>query len=461
MTVLFLILLIGFQLVLAVVNPTALIYISLLIGALPVTLAGQGDSMEVLGKMDIHAIRLFGLWFAALLVILGNFERAWKYINLYRFHFIFLIFCCFSLFWAPSFYYGLRMIAKLTAPFLFLLLVMVIISSGHQLKRMEQFILLGGVITVCFAVLSKALNLTPAGLGLTIPATSPAVFSAYLVAIGMLTMASLKFPDNKKNTIFIILFSAAIFAAFTRITIVAMFIGFSVILFLGFRGLIRIFIPFLGIAGFLALFLFNSTFKNRMFFGADKITVSSVMNDPAVLLDHVHGSGRFNAWKYVFKNFFDPSPLIGSGIGTIQHYYYSNSGLGLGAIHSEYIRLLAEVGTLGLFLFVVGMLTYLFRLTRIYLKNPASEAGKYALGAIGGLISYMIFMATDNAFDYVNAFGIYVFSMIAMSEKSRELAQVVSKENLDGYMLSHDQRILFTSAEKAGKVRRYPMIEIR
>jgi hypothetical protein len=33
-------------------------------------------------------------------------------------------------------------------------------------------------------------------------------------------------------------------------------------------------------------------------------------------------------------------------------------------------------------------------------------------------------MATDNAFDYVNAFGVYVFGLVGMSEKARELEEV-------------------------------------
>jgi len=93
----------------------------------------------------------------------------------------------------------------------------------------------------------------------------------------------------------------------------------------------------------------------------------------------------------------------------------------LGVIHSEYIRLIAEVGVAGLVLFAMAMVAYLVRLTRTYRRSPYSDSGKYALAAMGGLAAYLIFMATDNAFDYVNAFGIYVFGLIGMSEKAREL----------------------------------------
>jgi hypothetical protein len=37
------------------------------------------------------------------------------------------------------------------------------------------------------------------------------------------------------------------------------------------------------------------------------------------------------------------------------------------------------------------------------------------------MVAYLVFLATDNGFDYVNQFGIFVFAYIGMSEKAREL----------------------------------------
>jgi hypothetical protein len=39
-------------------------------------------------------------------------------------------------------------------------------------------------------------------------------------------------------------------------------------------------------------------------------------------------------------------------------------------------------------------------------------------------MAYLIFIATDNGFDYVTGFGIYVFGLIGMAEKASELDYV-------------------------------------
>jgi O-antigen ligase len=135
----------------------------------------------------------------------------------------------------------------------------------------------------------------------------------------------------------------------------------------------------------------------------------------------VHGSGRYEAWGTVLDKFIAPSPFLGSGIGATQNYYYSQLGGGIGVIHSEFVRLAAEVGIAGLILFALAIAGYLLRLLRLYRETPRSPAGRYALAGAAGLIVYLTFMATDNAFDYFNGVGMYVFALVGMSEKAREL----------------------------------------
>jgi O-antigen ligase len=405
---------------LAVIAPVFLIYLSLLTGGLPLNFGRQEVLTNVFGRLDLPAIRLFGLWLAACLVVLTHLGQAWRYLVSFRFHLFFLVFCCIALLWSPSYVYGARMIAKLTAPFLLLLLIMLVISTSEQLKWMERLMFTSGLLVIALAVIAR---LTKANLDamFTIPGLSAAVFTAHLVAISMLVLANLKQSSHPKDFILVGLFVAAIIAGFTRITIAALFVGFSIILFMAYRGLPSVILPASGLIGLPALFFLNDAYKSRMFIGANKITLQSALDNPTQMLGHVHGSGRFAAWNNVLHKFFDPNPLIGSGVGATQNYFYTYSVTGLGVIHSEYVRLLAEVGLLGLALFLMAAVVYLFRLVRIYLSTPDSNSGRYALAAMGGLIAYLIFMATDNAFDYVNAFGVYVFALIAMSEKAMEI----------------------------------------
>jgi hypothetical protein len=216
---------------------------------------------------------------------------------------------------------------------------------------------------------------------------------------------------------------AAVIAAFTRITIAGLFIGSAGILFVALKGLPRFALPICGVIALPALFLMNERFRSRMFYGADSISFIGIMDDPSYALQHLHGSGRFAAWDQFLELFFEPSPFIGSGIGATQHYFYTHSIIGLGVIHSEYIRLLCEVGIVGISLFAIAVLAYGIRLFRAYHAAQEVEVRKYTLASIGTLLAYLVFLATDNGFDYVSQFAVYVFGLIAMSEKAKELQE--------------------------------------
>jgi len=412
--------------VLSLFSPSALIYFAILTGALPIF---SFDYLSTpFGRLEFSAIKLLGVCLAALIYIVFNSKTTLQYLLKYKFHFIFLLFSMLSLIWAPSEIFGIRMLLKLAAPFLMLIVFMAGISKERQLRTVKTLMLFSGTLIVFMAFATKlAGTIAPIPgidpeLGLTVPYTSPAVFSAHLLAVSMLGFAILRYKKTFKNLFLVTLFAIAILLAFTRIAIAGIFVGFSVISFIAMRGFARIAIPIGSVLGFLSLFLFNNKFKERMFLNsANKITASSFIDDPSTVVDHIAGSGRYAAWKQVISRFFDPSPLIGSGVGATQDFFYSNSLSGLGVIHSEYIRLLSEVGIIGLILFVLMVLAYAARLLTNFRRASHVEAKTYAAAAIGALVVYLVFMATDNAFDYANQFGIYVFVLVAMSEKLREL----------------------------------------
>ena len=81
------------------------------------------------------------------------------------------------------------------------------------------------------------------------------------------------------------------------------------------------------------------------------------------------------------------------------------------------------MGILGVSLLTVAVVAYMVRLAQTFRAARTREGKAYSLAALGALVVYLIFMATDNAIDYVTSCGIFVFALIAMSEKSRELEQ--------------------------------------
>jgi O-antigen ligase len=450
--------LLGTQFALALFSPIGLAYVALAVGALPLTLGHDGMLSGAFGKMDLSAIRLLGLWLASCVVVLWHLDRLPRYLGAFRFHALFLGFCALALLWSPSLAFGSRMFAKLSAPFLFLLLIVLMVTTREQLKTMARLILGVGTLLVVVAVAIKLAGVSVSNVGLTLPGVGPSLFSAFLVVVTVLALASVKSGQRARYLMLVTVFCAAILAAFTRITIAAMFVGCAVILFMGFRGLPRVVLPVLGLVGLPALFLFSETFKRRMFFGADQITLGNVLHDPSVVMGHLHTSGRSRAWGTVLNQFFEPSPFVGSGLGATQNYYYSQIGGGIGVIHSEYVRLLSEVGLIGLTLFALAALAYGWRLVRIYRRARAPETSTYALAAVGALVAYLIFIATDNGFDYVTGFGIYVFCLIGMAEKASELEG--SDEPPGRHRPPEPARAVSSVAGAGVPARRYPIVGV-
>jgi O-antigen ligase len=414
---------VGLYGLLALWSPVFLLNYALLTGPIPLTPGSDEISSTPMGHMSLAAVRLFGLWVAVCLVLVPRLSKTLKYLSRYKLHLLFLAFCLTSILWAPSLSFGLRMIAKLSAPLLFVMLVMTAVSSTRQLLQTERIILASGIVMVVLALMARLFGLS-SDPRLTLPHTSPATFSAHIAAVSMLAMAGFAVADKTLSRgLMIIGFSIVVMAAFTRITIAAIFIGFSVILFLGRRGIGRIILPVFSIVSFPALFLLSPKFRSRMFIGGEEMSFDTVIANPEDAVGRIHGSGRFDAWEMVLNRFFEPHPLLGSGIGATQDFFYERSAGGLGVIHSEYVRMLSEIGVVGLTLFILVILGYLWRLFRILRFRDDSQTRKYALAGVGGLTTYVIFIATDNGFDYVTQFAIFVFSLVAMAEKANELSE--------------------------------------
>jgi len=452
----------GLQVVLALFAPVLLIYFSLLTGPVPISFGREGMLTSEFGKMDLGAIRLLGLWLASTMVLALNIGRAWHYAKRYPFHLCFLCLAALSLFWAPSLAYGTRMFAKLSSPVLFMLLIMVVVSEKRQFATMERLFLIGGIAATGAAALFYLAGVTRNEVGLTLPSTSPALFSAYLAIIAMVVFARLNTSAGNRATNGLLLFClvAGIIAAFTRITIGALFIGISAMMLFASRGVIRFVLPVAGLFGGVALFVVSDTFRNRMFMDGGSITLMSLVEDPAAAFSRVHGSGRYEAWGTVLDKFFTPSPFLGSGIGATQNYFYSQLGGGIGVIHSEFVRLASEVGIAGLTLFALAIAGYLVRFLRLYRQTPQSPAGRYALAGAASLIVYLTFMATDNALDYFNGVGLYVFALVGMSEKARELELTESESEVVNTARVEDPVAPDSAAQPAVKPgrRRYPLL---
>lgn len=443
---------------LALVWPTVLIDFSLLVGTLPLNFGKEGQLANDQDRLDVHAIRLLGILVAAAIVVLINVRHAVPYLIRFKFHTIFLLFAMGTLLWAPSLLYGIRMLAKLSAPLVFLLLLLIIPSRKDQIHHIERVMLTAGILTVLVEVISWLLGYRFNGkIGLGVPGLGPAPSSGHLAILSMLAFSVFLQSRSRSHLILTVCLAGAAAAGFTRITIAGLFAGFALILFITSRGVIKYLLPLGGLGALLALFLFNDSMRRRMFKGGDIPSADAITNSPSAALDHVHGSGRFEAWENMLEQFFYDDPLFGSGVGTTQHYLYTHPSLGLNAIHSEYVRMLTELGVCGFVLFVFALLSYSSTLWTQYKVSSSADVKKYSLASLGMILVYFTFMATDNAIDYVTSSGIFVFGMIGLAVKAHILNEEAITEAPVAAVAS--QPVINPYPDRQ-TVRRYPIIEM-
>jgi O-antigen ligase len=315
------------------------------------------------------------------------------------------------------------MIAKLLGPFLFLLTALAVIKSEDELRKMRNAILGSGALLFALAIYARAIgadsdpNASETGMaGLGPPSMGPAVFSAHMLPVAMLALAMFLSEPRTRGLVMLGISACAVIAALERSSAGALYLGFSIILFLGTRNIWRLLLPVLGVVGLPALMVFIPTFRRRMFFG--DASSDAILADPGKALSSVNTSGRLELWDSALSKFFYPHPIIGSGMGSTQEYLYVHAGGGV--VHSEYVRLLCEGGIVALVLFVLTLVSYSWRmLACLRSTNPSLRMS--ALAAAGAIVTYAVFCSTDNAFDYVDQFGIYVFALVGIAIKSEEL----------------------------------------
>jgi O-antigen ligase len=394
---------------LGVLSPVWMIYLLAFTGPLLIG-ADASDAMGfILGRVDVTSLRVVGSVTGAVLAIMFSFRKSIKFFTVGMSYILFILFILISLAWAPSVLYGLRTIAKLVALFFLMVAVGITIDDEQKMNRLMNVITCSCLLTAFIAIACQVAEVSPSQ-KLTMPGMSPAVFSANML-IGFIISLNRSYKNRVIKALLVVIYIIIIIFADTRITIAAMFVILSVFGFFKMRGIFKFVLPVASISIFLMLFLMVEKFRSRMFIGSKAIALDS-QQGVSNALDRLAGSGRFDAWHQVLDNYFYPNMLIGSGIGTTQNHFYS-SHLSIGAIHSEYVRLLAETGLIGTFLFLLFMFNCFLFVWR-NMKHAEHDKSKYLMG-ICAIFTYLAFMATDNAFDYVSQFGFYIFGLIGVA----------------------------------------------
>ncbi len=331
---------------------------------------------------------------------------------------LFLFYSLITLSWATDVAIGLRMLMKLAAPFLFFFALQLILRSEEDLKSATRAIFL-----CCFAVLILAVvnTLTRGALyvqegreyqlatthSFTAPYMSPATFS-FLLGSGALLALGYWFANRKFifMAIYVVLV-VAVFLAFVRISMLGIVVGTGIIIFLMARSLApKILFPLFIVVIFVTVFFTVESFRTRMFKSSHVTLEALVKTDPKNLDNLVHTSGRTLLWKQAAAQFLGKDILLGGGVGAVDTWLQQKMKL-----HSEYLRLLCDVGVTGLLLYLgaLGQITAGMVMRFFRADDPLGR--QFAATGLGALAFYAVTLATDNSLNYVTEFGLYVFAL--------------------------------------------------
>jgi O-antigen ligase len=184
-------------------------------------------------------------------------------------------------------------------------------------------------------------------------------------------------------------------------------IGTGVIIFLMARSTaIKFLFPVLIVVIFVTAFFTVDSFRNRMF-KSNKVSLEQlVKTDPKHLDDLVSTTGRTSLWNKAIEKIFNKNIVLGGGAGAVDSWLQNKIKL-----HSEYLRLLCDLGIVGLALYLAALVQIAAGLVMSYLRADTPLQRQFAATGLGALAYYAITLATDNSLNYVTEFGLYVFAM--------------------------------------------------
>ncbi len=325
----------------------------------------------------------------------------------------FLAWCLFEALRADTGMFAWRVFLKLLYP----LLVMILARNGGSSLPIAEFALKRTLAATAIVFVFVG-GFTCRFAGSLVALYAPlfwayAAFADHAAILTLLALSCWRLTKTPRYLALSVALGTSSVFNLTRTGVCATAVGVSIFALLEWwhRALPFILVAFLG--GMVALVTVPE-FRNRMFH--DSKGSAAANNSNAVGLSNIDSSGRFSLWERVLNKFFWPNPLVGSGLGSTQQYLYNSPNEPVKVEHSEYVRLLSDVGIIGLGLYLAALFTAMASAWRVYRSAPSSLARYFAMAAFSSIPAYLVCMGFDNVLNYVLAAGQYplAFSGIAI-----------------------------------------------
>jgi hypothetical protein len=378
-----------------------------------------GSETDGLGTLaNLSALWLLCLIALSLLAI-GRFGRgglSWSPAEIC--YALFLGWCVLESLRAADLSYALRAFLRLSFPFLSMYLARRSIQAEATAEQLLGYQLR---MTCASGLICCGMIVLPALFGLIVQIIwFGAVFFDHAAIVSMLALAVWSRRRDLKSLLVALFLVALCIRAVNRTTMMALTVGASIFCLLEFRKLAVLLLPALYTA-LLAVLLLVPAFRDKMFYAPDKVDGSALSNGE---LDskQINNNGRFAMWDTVLSRFFKPSPLMGSGLGSTQAWFYSGAAkeAGCGDLrveHSEYVRLLSDTGLIGATLFVLSVGVAGLDAGRALRRARQPMGHAFAVAAICAGPVFLVCMGFDNALLYVIPVAQLPFALSAIASR--------------------------------------------
>lgn len=262
---------------------------------------------------------------------------------------IFLAYCCITLFYSESLWFGSMMVLKLTLPLLFLMFGYSIIDSK---EKFIYFLHSSYKFFIPIAILSSNPIVALGKEHVKVFASWEAGNTELYVALLCIPISLYFFTKKVKYLFGSLVFTLPYFTLIRRTCIGGAAIVASVAYY--FKKGIKAFIPiFIGMCLLVMAIVTIPALRER-FFGGDKGDMSGLSTKELLSAENVSTSGRDYMWAYVTNKFYVGNEIFGCGLGTMKSYLRENvSGetAHFEILHNDHLHLLIETGIVGVVLF--------------------------------------------------------------------------------------------------------------
>ncbi len=359
------------------------------------------------GALDLMAIRLLVL---EVFCFVGLFicKRSPQWTPAIIFYLLYIVWLLIGLSYSPAPSYGFRVILK----YLYPLLIMLFASAA---VRDKEVFLKAGLGARLVALISIGVFFIP-----YVGRLFPGVFwygtasAINYISMCIFSLALFYYTDEKKKNLWLcILFMLPCILWVFRTSIMGTTLALMTFFFFKYKlkslpVILVVFVLFI-----VAVFAIPSV-REKMFIDSENVSIEQLQRGE-ISKDDIESNARFAMWEDLQGRFYNGKELMGSGIGSVQNYMYSNFVFGgLKVPHNDYVQILCDSGVIGLVLYIMGILVVIIHSFIVYHKTSNIAIKICAIVAGSSLAGLALTMYTDNVVNYSMATLSYPFGFYGM-----------------------------------------------